>query len=99
MKLGFKALNTPFLLPRALDDPSIPAEKRPSEKIWNGAVIANALFGLAMFLFLYKFVPLFLVTKLEKVYPVLSGRILFNVADGLIRMAIFLAFLYGMSKR
>ena len=96
MKLGFKALN--FSAAAALDDPSIPAGKRPSEKVWNGAVIANAIFGLAMFIFLYKFVPLLLVTKLEKVYPVLSGRILFNVTDGLIRMAIFLAFLYGMSK-
>ena len=31
-------------------------------------------------------------------YPILAGRIAFNVADGLIRMAIFLAFLYGLSK-
>jgi uncharacterized protein YqhQ len=96
MKLGFKALN--FSAAAALDNPSIPVEKRPSEKVWNGAVIANLVFGLAMFVFLYKFVPLFLVTKLEKVYPILTGRIAFNVADGLIRMAIFLAFLYGMSK-
>jgi uncharacterized protein YqhQ len=96
MKLGFKALN--FSAAAALDDPSIPAAKRPSEKVWNGAVIANLVLGLGMFVFLYKFVPLLLVTKLEKVYPVLTGRIAFNVADGLIRMAIFLAFLYGMSK-
>jgi uncharacterized protein YqhQ len=96
MKLGFKALN--FSAAAALDDPSIPVEKRPSEKVWNGAVIANLVFGLAMFVFLYKFVPLLLVTKLEKVYPILAGRIAFNVADGVIRMAIFLAFLYGMSK-
>jgi uncharacterized protein YqhQ len=96
MKLGFKALN--FSAVAALDDPSIPAAKRLSEKVWNGAVIANLVFGLGMFVFLYKFVPLLLVTKLEKVYPFLAGRIAFNVADGLIRMAIFLAFLYGMSK-
>jgi uncharacterized protein YqhQ len=96
MKLGFKALN--FSASAALDNPSIPVEKRPSEKAWNGAIIANLVFGLGMFLFLYKFVPLFLVTKLEKVYPVLAGRIAFNVADGVIRMAIFLAFLYTMSR-
>ncbi len=96
MKLGFKALN--FSAGAALDDPAIPVEKRPSEKAWNGAVIANLVFGLGMFIFLYKFIPLLLVTKLEKVYPVLAGRIAFNVADGLIRMAIFLAFLYGMSR-
>ncbi len=96
MKLGFKALN--FSAAAALDDPSIPVKNRPSEKVWNGAVIANLVFGLGMFIFLYKFIPLLLVTKLEKVYPVLAGRIMFNVADGVIRMAIFLAFLYSLSK-
>ncbi len=96
MKLGFKALN--FSAVAALDNPDIPAAKRPSQKAWNGAVIANAVLGLAMFIFLYKAVPLYLVTKLQTIYPVLSGRIAFNVTDGAIRMAIFLAFLYGMSR-
>jgi uncharacterized protein YqhQ len=96
MKLGFKALN--FSAAAALDDPKIPVEKRPSEKLWNGAVIANLVFGLGMFIVLYKATPLFLVTKLEKIYPVLQGRIAFNVADGLIRMAIFLTFLYALSR-
>lgn len=96
MKLGFKALN--FSAAAAMDDPAIPAEKRPSEKVWNGAVIANLVFGLGMFIFLYKFVPLLLVTKLEKIYPVLAGRLMFNVADGVIRMVIFLGFLYAMSR-
>jgi uncharacterized protein YqhQ len=92
MKLGFKALN--FSAAASLDNPDIPAEKRPSEKLWNGAIIANLVFGLGMFIFLYKFIPLLLVTKLEKVYPMLTGRIAFNVADGLIRMAIFRVFQY-----
>jgi uncharacterized protein YqhQ len=96
MKLGFKALN--FSATATMDDPSIPVEKRPSEKVWNGAVVANLVFGLGMFIFLYKFIPLFLVTKLEKVYPLLTGRIAFNVADGVIRMVIFLGFLYAMSR-
>jgi len=96
MKLGFKALN--FSAAAALDNPSIPVEKRPSEKLWNGALIANLVFGLGMFVVLYKVTPLLLVTKLEKIYPVLQGRIAFNVADGVIRMAIFLAFLYALSR-
>ncbi len=96
MKLGFKALQ--FSATAALDNPEIPVEKRPSEKLWNGALIANLVFGLGMFIVLYKVTPLFLVTKLEKFYPVLQGRIAFNVADGLIRMTIFLAFLYALSR-
>src|SRR5205823_10178788 len=45
-----------------------------------------------------KFVPLYLVTKLETVYPPLHGRIAFNLADGTIRMVIFLVFLYAVSR-
>ncbi len=96
MKLGFKALN--FSATAALDNPALPVEKRPSEKTWNGALVLNFVFGLGMLIFLYKVIPLFLVTQLEKVYPALHGRIAFNVADGVIRMAIFLTFLYSMSR-
>jgi uncharacterized protein YqhQ len=58
----------------------------------------NLLFSFAFFVFLYKFVPLYAVTMLEKVYPVLHGRVAFNIADGLLRMAIFLTFLYAISR-
>src|ERR1700678_1030699 len=37
MKLGFKALNVSAAA--SLDNPDIPADKRPSEKLWNGAII------------------------------------------------------------
>ena len=56
----------------------------------------NLIFSLAFFIFLYKFIPLYTVTALGKSYPVLQGRIAFNAADGLIRIAIFLAFLFGV---
>jgi uncharacterized protein YqhQ len=42
--------------------------------------------------------PLLLVTRLAKIYPVLSGRLAFNAVDGAIRIVIFLAFLYGLSR-
>jgi len=54
------------------------------------AIAANLIFTFGMFIFMYKFVPLLLVTKLQKLYPALAGRVAFNVADGVIRMAIFL---------
>src|SRR5437870_327834 len=53
--------------------------------------------GLAVFIFMYKFIPLFVVTSLKKIYPVLEGRIPFNLADGLVRMLIFLVFMYVLS--
>ena len=95
MKLGVKALR--FSTNAALDDPTIPADKRIGE-IPTWAIAGPLLFSLASFIFLYKFLPLLVVTKLSKIYPVLAGRLAFNLADGMIRIAIFLAFLYALSR-
>lgn len=58
----------------------------------------NLLFSFAFFVFLYKFVPLFLTQSLTKFFPVLGGQVAFNVVDGVIRIGIFLAFLYSISR-
>jgi uncharacterized protein YqhQ len=50
------------------------------------------------FIFMYKFVPLYLVTRLAKVYPVFEGRVVSVLADGLIRLAILITLLYVLSK-
>jgi uncharacterized protein YqhQ len=55
-------------------------------------------FSLAFFIFAYKLVPLWLTTKVTEGSPELQGRIAFNFIDGVIRIAIFLAFLYLMSR-
>jgi len=95
MSLGIKALK--FSTNAALDNPDVPEDKRIKESpTW--ALIGPLLFSLASFLFLYKFMPLLLVTRLAKIYPVLSGRLMFNLVDGAIRIAIFLTFLYVLSR-
>lgn len=93
MSLGIKALR--FSANAALATGES-AEKPKELSSWMLGL--NLLFSLAFFIFLYKFVPLLVVTKLGKIYPMLQGRIAFNVADGLLRMAIFLAFLYFVSR-
>ena len=95
MKLGIKALR--FSTNAALDDPSIPADRRVGE-IPTWAIAGPLLFSMASFIFLYKFMPLLLVTRLAKIYPVLAGRLAFNTTDGVIRIAIFLGFLYALSR-
>ena len=95
MSLGIKALK--FSTNAALDNPDVPEDKRIKE-IPAWALIGPLLFSLASFLFLYKFMPLLLVTRLAKIYPVLSGRLMFNLVDGAIRIAIFLTFLYVLSR-
>jgi uncharacterized protein YqhQ len=97
MKLGYQALR--FSADAAMADlapASSPNEKPKEMPGW--ALSANLLFSLAFLIFMYKFVPLYAVTKLGKFYPVLTGRIAFNAADGLIRIGILLAFLYGVSQ-
>jgi uncharacterized protein YqhQ len=98
MSLGLKALK--FSANAILDAESkLPKNpKSPSKEVSNWAISLNLIFSLAFFIFLYKFIPLYTVTALEKWYPVLQGRIAFNAADGLIRIAIFLTFLFGVSR-
>ena len=95
MTLGLRALR--FSTNVLLQDPDQATAKEPPKEIPAWAMAANLVFTLGMFIFMYKFVPLLLVTKLQKLYPPLAGRVPFNVADGLIRMAIFLGFLYAIS--
>jgi uncharacterized protein YqhQ len=92
MTLGYRALKFSTTAALASDQTGAPQE------LPGWALTLNLLFSLAFFIFLYKVVPLYLVTRLEKWVPMLQGRIAFNAADGLIRMAIFLAFLYGLSR-
>lgn len=77
-----------------------PQPSKPSkpQQMPAWAFIGPLIFSLAFFIFTYKFVPLFLATQLKSVWPVLQGRILFNVTDGGIRLGILLALLYGISR-
>jgi len=92
MWLGMKALR--FSVNAALD------EGKPDEKpmeISKGMMAANLIFTLAMFILMYKFIPLLLATEIGKAVPALHGRFAVNMMDGVIRMIIFLGFLYLIS--
>ncbi|MCC7176043.1 MAG: DUF1385 domain-containing protein [Bryobacterales bacterium] len=91
--LGIKALN--FSANAALEDRGEGGKKQTVSPWVMGL---NLAFSLAFFIFLYKFVPLYLTTKLEGWVPAIHGRIAFNLTDGVIRMLIFLLFLYGVSR-
>ncbi len=93
MKLGLKALR--FSATAALETEQ---KGGKAAEISNWALTLNLVFSVGFFIFLYKFIPLYLVTSLEKWFPALSGRIAFNAADGLIRLAIFLVFLFVVSR-
>ena len=97
MSLGFRALK--FSANVALDLPAEEGEQ-PGKKLeisgWMAAV--NGLFSLAFFIFMYKFVPLLAATELKRHFAVFSGQIAFNLVDGVIRIALFLLFIWGISR-
>jgi uncharacterized protein YqhQ len=62
---------------------------------WMAGV--NIAFSIAFFIFMYKYLPLVATTELKKVNPVFGQQIVFNLVDGLIRIAMFLLFVWGVS--
>jgi uncharacterized protein YqhQ len=70
-------------------------EKAAAISGWLAAV--NIVISLAFFIFMYKYIPLLAATELKKLDPALGGRIVFNLIDGGIRLALFLLFIWGVS--
>jgi uncharacterized protein YqhQ len=95
MGLGFRALR--FSANVALDElqPEKPKEKKLEVSGWIAAV--NILFSVGFFIFMYKYLPLLAATELKKYNPALGGQIVFNLVDGVIRLLLFLLFIWGVS--
>jgi uncharacterized protein YqhQ len=94
MTLGFRALK--FSANVALDEAQAEETGKKLEiSGWMAAV--NILFSLSFFIFFYKFVPLVAATALKRVNPLFGQQIIFNLVDGVIRLALFLLFIWGVS--
>lgn len=96
MVLGFRALR--YSADVALDAmPSDQGEAAKKTEISGWVAALNIILSVGFFIFLYKFIPLVGATKLKNVYPVFGNQVLFNLVDGIIRMALFLLFIWGVS--
>jgi uncharacterized protein YqhQ len=103
MTLGFRALK--FSANAALEELSDSAadqrsgDKKDAKKFeitgWMAGL--NMAFSIAFFIFMYKYLPLLATTELKRVNPVFGQQIMFNLVDGLIRIAMFLLFVWGVS--
>lgn len=99
MTLGFRALR--FSANVALDELQPPTERdNPGNKKleisgWIAAV--NIILSVGFFIFMYKFLPLLATTELKRVNPVFGEQIVFNLVDGIIRLTLFLLFIWGTS--
>ncbi len=96
MWLGMKALK--FSADCALNP--TPNDAQPSKKKEGSPWVmgANILLSLAFMIGLYKFVPLYLATLLGRHFHAIGGRFAINMVDGALRIAIFLGFMYLLSK-
>src|SRR5213078_2378865 len=98
MTLGFRALR--FSANVQLDELQKYESGRPPEKkfeISGWIATVNILISVGFFIFMYKYLPLLATTELKKAHPSLNGQIMFNLIDGLIRLALFLVFIWGTS--
>jgi uncharacterized protein YqhQ len=107
MTLGFRALK--FSANAALEELSGSeseaatldnnGNKVPAKKFeitgWMAGL--NMAFSVAFFIFMYKYLPLLATTELKRVNPIFGQQVMFNLVDGLIRIAMFLLFVWGVS--
>lgn len=96
MTLGYKALK--FSANVALDElqPQEPGKKKLEISGWMATV--NIIISVGFFIFMYKFLPLAAARGLQKLNPVFGEQILFNLVDGIIRILLFLLFIFGVSR-
>jgi uncharacterized protein YqhQ len=94
MALGFRALR--YSANVAIGGLSNEEEKKTEVSSW--ALAVNVLISVGFFIFMYKFLPLLAATKLKNHYPAFGNQIAFNVVDGVIRIALFLLFIWGISR-
>ena len=104
MTLGFRALK--FSANAALEEISpsdsskdSSATEAPPKKFeitgWMAGL--NMAFSIAFFIFMYKYLPLVAATELKRVNPIFGQQFVFNLVDGLIRITMFLLFVWGVS--
>jgi uncharacterized protein YqhQ len=94
MTLGFRALR--FSANVALDQMP-PDEQGKKVEISGWVAAVNIIISLAFFIFMYKFLPLAAATELKRVNAIFANPIVFNLVDGIIRIALFLLFIWGVS--
>lgn len=101
LALGIRALR--FSADVALEEENAarrPESGKPESKaeVSSWILAANLVVSVGFFLFLYKFLPLFLATWLKRYFPAIENHFVFNFVDGVIRLLLFLGFLLAVSR-
>src|SRR3954468_411330 len=94
MSLGFKALR--YSANVALEETPV-NDQGKTIQISGWMIAVNAMFSLAFFIFMYKYLPLLAASGLKNAFPMFGNQVAFNLVDGVIRIAMFLLFIWGVS--
>lgn len=97
MVLGLRALR--YSAHEALEEGDKKTGDGKKDAQWNDWLLAaNLIFSLGFFIAFYKLLPLYAATLLQRHYGVMHNFILFNLADGIIRLLLFLGFLVAIAQ-
>jgi len=95
--IGIKALR--YSAEAALEEPGKKDEKKEKKpELSNWLLALNLLFSLGFFVVFYKLLPLYLTTEAKGYFPRIENPFLFNLVDGVIRIVLFLGFLWLISQ-
>jgi uncharacterized protein YqhQ len=101
LAIGYRALQ--YSADEAMEDASAadrPADGRgEAEPEGGGLAMAGAMaLALALAVGLFFLLPLYATHALSGVFPALSGSLSFNLADGAIRVAVFVLYVAGIAR-
>lgn len=96
MTLGYRALQ--FSANAFLEEEQKDVPKEEQVKISGWVATLNIVLSLAFFIVVYKWLPLVATTKLSHQFGALNNRFGFSLVDGVIRLGLFLLFIWGMSR-
>jgi|SRR4051812_22387208 uncharacterized protein YqhQ len=95
MTLGYKALQYSGNVMLEEEQKDTPKEKQIKFSGWVSA--ANIVLSLLFFIGMYKFLPLLATKGIQRMYPATNSQWATGLIDGLIRLALFLFFIWLMS--
>jgi uncharacterized protein YqhQ len=96
MWLGMKALK--FSTDCMMQDVAGEKPAEPKKEVGPTAMVLQILMSLAFMIGLYKLLPLVIATQIGHHVEALHGRFAINMVDGVVRIAIFLGFMYVLSR-
>ncbi len=96
MWLGMRALK--FSTDCLLQDHDGDKPAKPKKEVGPVAMGLQVVMSLAFMIGLYKLLPLVIATQIGHHVQALHGRFAINMVDGVVRIGIFLAFMYALSR-